>query len=537
MEEEEEVEEEVHPARTAGGTTTLTSLPRDLPDNDTLTSLTVTDMDIQRVTSTDFSHVHYLRTLVLTRNRLESVDDGAFQSLTGLDTLLMNDNYLREVSDDMFMGLVVLKRLDLSRNRLVELISRSFLPLKNLEVLNLAWNEIEHVEDDAFVGLYRLQTLLLTGNRLMAVNGNQFRPLYSLMNLMLDNCSIQVVEFHTFSPLTRLTRLSLAHNSRLSFLLAEAFVSDSRTMLNVLSLRGTGLREVPVAALKTLTQLKNLDLSQTLIPVIRNDSFAHLDSLVNLTLDALPKLHKVDEEAFSGLSSLRYLTVSNNKLLSNISDGAFRNLSSLAYLDLANNNVETFPRGLADWRHVHTVDLRGNPLRCDCSAAWMLTVLHNHPHHPTTSSSSSSSRSKAGSQRIRHRCDRTSATNLGDKMYFTTETLTRMVACYSPPRLEGRCLLSLSEREMCSGDPHEGTGSGVRAGVLTAVVCCAVLLACVMLFTFRQRLCGVCRRRGGYSYQMHRNREVDPGSRQSSSLVDVLEMESTQLEDFRDPDL
>ncbi|KAL8590781.1 hypothetical protein ACOMHN_059285 [Nucella lapillus] len=496
---------------TPGGKNTthiLTSIPQHLPNNITVTSLTIMRMRIQHVMMSDFNHLLLLQKLDLRQNRIDKLDDQTFQHLSALKSLLISDNFLQELSDDTFVGLVRLKSLDVSRNRLVEVAGWSFLPLKNLEVLNLAHNEIEHIQDEAFEGLYRLQTLILTRNRLMALSEAQFKPLYSLETLMLDSCSIQVVEFHTFSPLGRLSRLSLANNPRLEFLLAEAFVSKSQSMLEFLSLRQTGIREVSVAVLKTLSQLRTLDLSGTLIPVLRNCSFIYLHKLVNLTLDGLPRLYRIEEDAFFGLSSLKYLTITNNRLLTHISDGNFRNMSSLRYLDLSNNSMETFPQGLADWQSLAMLDLRGNPLHCDCSVSWMLTALLN----PTAVSENSDN------PHVENMCNTIHAINSKNRMELAPETWTKQIACRGPSRFEGRCLLSLSAEDLCSSHT---LSDRLPLGVLVVGMCCVSLLMCVLLYKFRRRMCSVCR--GGYGYQMHRNR----ADSRRSSLVDVLEMEAT----------
>ncbi|XP_061420033.1 dentin sialophosphoprotein-like isoform X2 [Lethenteron reissneri] len=121
--------------------------------------------------------------------------------------------------------------------------------------------------------------------------------------------------------------------------------------LKVLLLNDNKLDNIP-AVIRELTSLERLSLAHNEIVTVRSDA-----------------LHT--------LSSLRHLELQGNRI-SHVEGGAFRGLSALTELNLGDNSLSTLtPDPLADLedaigRASLSLDLRGNPWRCDCRASALL---------------------------------------------------------------------------------------------------------------------------------------------------------------------
>ena len=509
----------------------MTEVPEILPSNDTLQSLLIARTGIRQINASAFRYLRQLRTLDLNNNNIETLADGVFRDLAVLESLVLRRNCLTELSGETFAGLGELRGLELSWNCFVELDNDWFQHLHNLEVLDLARNDIELIQDRAFAGLSSLKVLNLTRNKLITVSEKYFGPLNSLENLIIDDNAIRVIEDDAFSSLVALRQLSLTGNRKLKSLPSRAYGSSSGPFpLERLSLKGTHLAEVPVDILQILTNLKSLDLSQTAITAIKTASFSRLKNLLNLTIDAVPGLSRIEADAFTGLRGLEILVITNNRMLSNISVGVFRNLSSLRYLDLHRNKIETFHFGLADWSDIAVVDLRDNPLRCDCHVAWILALKNDRynastpPEKLTASTSGDASRDDV--------CNNKSGSGSPQPAELSTAAFTRQISCHMPQRLKGKCLASLQLEDFrcpsSAGEPRKRDSNDQRfkTGLVAASVTCAVLLTCGLFIKFRRRVCSVCRRQ--YRYKAHRDHGVNGGS----PTTQIVELETTQLEDF-----
>ncbi|KAK7089111.1 carboxypeptidase N subunit 2-like [Littorina saxatilis] len=516
---------------------TCTTIPQSPPHNDANQSLIIKGANITRIWASAFSNFPQLQRLELNQDIIETLADGAFQELAALESLALNRNYLQELSNQTFRGLGKLKRLELSYNKFVELGEDWFGPLKDLKVLDLARNNINILHARSFSGLGSLNVLNLMNNNVMMVSGQYFAPLKALNILIMDENDIEVINNGSFSSLVALRRLTLTGNRLLRSVQDEAFVPDSGSgsrsfPLEELSLKGTELREVPVRTLSTLPELKNLDLSLTSISTVKKNSFSRQKNLVNLTIDYLGNLRTIESGAFLGLTSLQRLVISNNRNLSNIGAAVFRKLSSLKHLDLHNNGIETLRSGLADWNSIEVVDLRGNPIRCDCHASWILTLLRLDSYNTSAPPGkfSAATGTKDNNDNVRNDvCSNVSSSKPPAEV--STTYFTRHIVCHMPPRLHKKCLAALRPEEFCCATTAEpkkkdDTDQRLKVGIIAASVACFFLVSCALFLKFRRRICSVCKRQ--YRYKAYRNRGMNGGS----PSAEIVELEVTQLEDF-----
>lgn len=112
-----------------------------------------------------------------------------------------------------------------------------------------------------------------------------------------------------------------------------------------------------------------------------------MSSLISLSLDNLPHLHRVGAHALSGLRALKTLQLFNNSQLSDIDGDALswveatssnRTWPSLDELNLSRNNLTDIRPGLLglqQWQDIRYVQLQSNPWTCTCSPRWLQNGL------------------------------------------------------------------------------------------------------------------------------------------------------------------
>lgn len=113
--------------------------------------------------------------------------------------------------------------------------------------------------------------------------------------------------------------------------------------------------------------LRSLYLSSNILKTIPVDTFAKLENLLHLRLDA-NQIITLDDEVFSHQHHLKSIDVSHNEL----SSATFLHpLANLRFLSMANNRFTSI--NLTLFFHYHEVELSGNPWRC----TWLIEEITN----------------------------------------------------------------------------------------------------------------------------------------------------------------
>ncbi|XP_071515921.1 uncharacterized protein [Panulirus ornatus] len=308
----------------------------------------------------DFSHNHLstlgtgnfqmqgeLRELRLGHNNVSSLAAGALRGLTSLTLLDLSHNGLSDLPAAVLAEVPGLTVLLLAHNKLHTLPQSTFLGCRGLHVLDLCDNYFRHVPTAALEDLTAVKALHLCRNRLTRLESNAFRT-SSLATLSLETNSIDFIADTAFHRLQGLLKLNLNDNL---------------------------LREVPTLALASLLMLESLYVSRNKLRSLEDGAFRSLGHLSTLEISRCPHLSTMHPEALTHCVNLRKLTLSHNPLVRHLPRGFLTSLPRLRFLDLRANGLRSLPAMEVRWRSLESLDLRGNPLVCNCSLRWLAEVL------------------------------------------------------------------------------------------------------------------------------------------------------------------
>ncbi|CAG5897500.1 unnamed protein product [Menidia menidia] len=272
-----------------------------------------------------------------------------FPSKTQL--LDLRDNHFHFLPASSFPGTSHVVSLHLEFCKIHEIESGAFQGMKNLLYLYLSDNDLTSLDPRAFAGVPNLTYLHLEGNRFAKFPGSALSLLPNLFVLHLERNAISRLEpaglLSTVSPTLR--ELYLSNNTMAS--VARGALNS--TFIEVLHLDSNQLTEVPTHALSDAPHLEELNLSRNSIRLVGPKAFQPISrSLKRLYMDQMGT-EKMSKDALVGLGpGLRALTVRGNQLKE------LPDLSPLTGLEV--------------------VDLRDNPLLCDCALLplrrWMENV-------------------------------------------------------------------------------------------------------------------------------------------------------------------
>ncbi|XP_067090545.1 leucine-rich repeat-containing protein 17-like [Osmerus mordax] len=288
--------------------------------------------------------------LLLARNRIKVLRDGAFSEFSGLKSLDLQQNQLVLVEEGAFTGLTHLTTLLLQHNRLSTLGEEALIPLPALRHLRLhdnPWNCRCPLES-------LVRTLQVPSNRYLGNHARCEEPAWlkgrklrqvdpELLCVESDPTPETLVDLPAPIPLrTRPDATSVCH----TYLFPKPR----------LDCKSRGLMEVPIEIPEDAI---HIDLSHNAIHHLRAREFLEARSLRTLNLSS-NNLEHIHTASLSGLLHLRELDLSNNKLLF-FQYGVLEDLYFLSLLQLG-----------------------GNPWVCDYNIHYMVYWLRLHPRVSTS---------------------------------------------------------------------------------------------------------------------------------------------------------
>lgn len=204
--------------------------------------LSVADNAIRILQSHSFQCLGNLRTLILDRNRLTTIENDAFSQMANIKRISINfmptlhhlfprafnsssleqlqfvQNGFRfdkfKYRNDIFRYSQNLRQLDLSRNYMPTNIRNMFYQLTNLVYLNLHTTSVTTLPVGLFKKMSQLETLIFGGNKIERWNHSVFENVTSLRKLYLDGNNIHVINESSIPHVLwmSLEHVDLSHN-------------------------------------------------------------------------------------------------------------------------------------------------------------------------------------------------------------------------------------------------------------------------------------------------------------------------------------
>ncbi|XP_060948463.1 toll-like receptor 2 [Limanda limanda] len=397
-----------------------------------ITELDLSFNRVETILQDDFSAYASLRSLILSHNKIKTIQGRAFVPLTHLETLDLSMNQLAALSADWFKNLLSLQHLNLLGNRYktsgeVDL----FQPLKKLKTLQFGGPYFQSVRETDFSGLSGLQELVFDGTNLRNYAEGSLRRIGPISRVTLslngpfnrNRTLVEVVLSDVVHPTTTLTftetvffskydmyPLKVAYNggtTRIIFKNISMATAACVALLNMLpdsnismlALEDAKFLLFPVGDIRTIPNsflrlevavLKNVDVPEFLNfpalfflqPLLRG---LRRVTVQNCKVFALPC------ESAADFSKLEYMDVSDNFFsdlaLSNMMCDGRGGLWSLRTLNVSGNHLRSINSHLfTKLENLNNIDMSGNMLHVmpeTCTWPPSLTFLNLSSTHLT----------------------------------------------------------------------------------------------------------------------------------------------------------
>lgn len=329
------------------------------------------------------------------------IDDFSFHHLVKLEHLWMTNTAFREITEFMFSGLANLKTLDLSWSStgLKTVTNKTFASLKDspgLQLLNITAMGITRLDPRAFASLGNLATLLLGHNFInQQLKGEEFEGLYNVQNIDFSSNHQSISLTNTsFIHVPTLRTLLLGRALRGTL---DLKASPFRPLVNltVLDLSNNNIANINDGLLTGLYHLKVLKMQHNNLARLWKTAnpggavlfLTDVTKLSYLDLD-FNGLDEIPLNALRGLSELRILSFRGN-LLNQLHASVFDDLTSLQYLHLQKNLITSVQRVTfgVPLSNLTELQMDHNPFDCTCESIlwfseWLNTTNASVPGLP-----------------------------------------------------------------------------------------------------------------------------------------------------------
>ncbi|XP_057312142.1 insulin-like growth factor-binding protein complex acid labile subunit [Hydractinia symbiolongicarpus] len=295
-----------------------------------------------------------LKNIYLQNNNLRSIKPNTF-NLPKVLNIRLSSNNIENVKNSLllqnnkikyFPHLLTfpsLSYLDLHMNRIAELPSNVFLQLPKVTYVNLSSNKIQTLSFQAFYGAELLKTLYLHDNKISEVESTVFPHLPNVTEINFGNNMIKTFANGFFQKFKNLKKLYIGHN-RVLKISSEMFNGLNR--LEILDDSHNQIKDINKNSFTDLKFLKHLYLSNNHINNLSADHFKYSQDLKSIKLDK-NMLTQIYEE----------------RLINTLSKMSFTGLTKLKTLDLSQNKLNGLPIGFFDSaKYVTKLHLNHNQL-------------------------------------------------------------------------------------------------------------------------------------------------------------------------------
>lgn len=311
-----------------------------------------------------------LTKLVILNSLLKEVSYTAFDHLVELQELEISGNYhLFTFEVQTFNKLTNLTRLFLNNNMISILYSGIFDSLQKLETLQMRGNSLSYLPNLLFQNTHKLQELDISFNHISSLSSEVFQNNSLLRVFSMQGNMVSVLPVDIFTHLNNLEELNF-QNNHIKNLDPGVFPCSLRKLI----LRRNRLVQLSPVIFHKLQLLSYLDLSHNHLSELPTDLFQNLVSLKNLDLSE-NQIVSLSSTVFKGLFGLKTINLQRNNL-SLLEENLLRDQQVMEKLYLSMNSLRNIPNGFFDYLDFQcTVQLHGNPWRCDCGIQYFFDWL------------------------------------------------------------------------------------------------------------------------------------------------------------------
>lgn len=336
-----------------------------------LTGLKTLDLShntISRIGESTFKEVgHSLDKLLLhAAIKMSGFPTGALHHLLKLQYLDMSGNHIERISPESLTTFHYLKHLNLNHNNIKHidpnLVSGIYNP--NLIQLKLAFNKLSTLRFHTFKDLQNLIYLQLNDNLIRRIEKSAFFNLDSLISIELEGNTIEQIDDEAFQNLPNIQYISLSYN-RLTTLNLEAFDQVGRLSTLKIDVDHNEIQNLTsnFTSSHSSSNIKSINLSHNNISYLESNYFDPIRLSITLLDLSHNCLSNLTNFAFVDMTHLQTLILSNN-LINLIQEEELKGLRNLQILDMSENNLEELPEKVfAEQRELRIFSVAHNGLQ------------------------------------------------------------------------------------------------------------------------------------------------------------------------------
>ena len=157
---------------------------------------------ISVIRQNSFSHLSACEILNLEGNKIHTIESGAWNDLSSLRSLSLDGNEIEELGPGMWSGLDSCEHLWLYSNKIHTIKSGTFSDgLSNLNSLFLFKNQIEEIGEDTFLGLTQCIELYINSNKIHTIHSGALEMMQSLIRLILHDNYLMTLHWTVFGKI------------------------------------------------------------------------------------------------------------------------------------------------------------------------------------------------------------------------------------------------------------------------------------------------------------------------------------------------
>jgi Leucine-rich repeat (LRR) protein len=171
-----------------------------------LTVLKIYGNKLKTFTTSELTEEMKMETLIVSNNKISTLDKGLFDKMPNLNTLNFNHNNIKSFDSEILKPSTMLQTLDLSFNQIKKLDITFWQSISSsVEVIRLNENEIGEFPSGAFKKLTKLEKLNLSKNKLKSFVTADLKLMAPTVEIFLVDNEISKIGFNGLKNLKSLT--------------------------------------------------------------------------------------------------------------------------------------------------------------------------------------------------------------------------------------------------------------------------------------------------------------------------------------------